>query len=130
MPTTDRPDLDDPRVLALAIARQQLAHEGVLAPTWDELTDEEQESSLPSARSYLWAAIRAGLFAETRAAAFREAADLIEETQHEADDLAAYDHGALTDTETAAHIAVRRRAKLLRAKADEIAPAAAEEPQA
>ncbi|MER5624284.1 hypothetical protein ABT061_24940 [Streptosporangium sp. NPDC002544] len=30
--------LDDPRVLALAKARQQLAHEGALCPTWEELT--------------------------------------------------------------------------------------------
>lgn len=53
--------LADPRVLALARARQQLAHEGMLLPTWGELTPAEQEQSLPSARSYLEAAVRAGL---------------------------------------------------------------------
>lgn len=57
----DRPDLDDPRVIALAKARQQISHEGVLNPTWDELTPDEQEGALPYARSYLYAAIRAGL---------------------------------------------------------------------
>lgn len=59
--TTDRPTLDDRRVLALAKARQQISHEGVLSPTWDELTAEEQEGALPDARNYLHAAIRAGL---------------------------------------------------------------------
>lgn len=53
--------LDDPRVLALAKARQQLAHDGALAPTWQELTDKEREGSLPHARNYLESAINAGL---------------------------------------------------------------------
>ncbi len=57
----DRPDLDDPRVRALAKARQQISHEGVHNPTWDELTPAEQEGALPDARNYLHAAIRAGL---------------------------------------------------------------------
>jgi len=55
--------LEDPRVIALARERQQLAHEGMLHPTWDELTDAERAGSLPDARSYLVAAIRAGLVA-------------------------------------------------------------------
>ncbi|WP_433258582.1 hypothetical protein ACQPYK_23990 [Streptosporangium sp. CA-135522] len=53
--------LGDPRVLALAKARQQLAQEGALCPTWDELTDKEREDSLPDARNYLESAINAGL---------------------------------------------------------------------
>ena len=57
----DRPSLDDPRVFALAKSRQQVAHEGVFLPTWDELTAEEQRQSLPDARSYLHAAMKAGL---------------------------------------------------------------------
>jgi hypothetical protein len=44
--------LGDPRVLALAKARQQLAHDGThYLPTWEELTDEEREgppSALPA----------------------------------------------------------------------------------
>lgn len=56
--------LGDPRVLALAAARQQLAHEGLmLRPTWSELTDAEREDSLPDARAYLEALARAGLLA-------------------------------------------------------------------
>ncbi|MFG2408784.1 hypothetical protein ACGFR8_31460 [Streptomyces brevispora] len=57
-------EMDDPRVLALARSRQQLSHEGVFNPTWDELTDEEREGALPEARNYLKAAIRAGLIPE------------------------------------------------------------------
>jgi hypothetical protein len=49
-----------------------------------------------------------------RAEVLREAADLIEAWQHDADDAAALDHGALTATETAAHIAVHRMARRLR----------------
>jgi hypothetical protein len=52
--------------------------------------------------------------ADHRAEVLREAADLIEAWQHDADDAAALDHGALTDTETAAHIAVHRMARRLR----------------
>lgn len=134
MTKTDIPALDDPRVLALAQARQQISHEGVLNPTWDELTPAEQEGALPYARSYLYAAIRAGLIvdgettwrhqehcnphitgtcaclpgdtaplAETRAAAYREAAQLIE-----AD-------GTCTTPAHTEHYAAR-----LRARADEI----------
>ncbi|MEE1812690.1 hypothetical protein [Streptomyces sp. BE133] len=54
-------EMHDPRVLALAKWRQQLSHEGVYNPTWEELTDQEREDSLPEARNYLKAAIRAGL---------------------------------------------------------------------
>jgi hypothetical protein len=53
--------LDDPRVLALAKARQQLAHDCTFLPTWEELTDEDREAGLPYARNYLEAAINAGL---------------------------------------------------------------------
>lgn len=52
--------LDDP--LALAKARQQLAHEGALCPIWEELTDKEREGSLPDARNYRESAINAGLY--------------------------------------------------------------------
>ncbi len=53
--------LDDPRVLALAKARQQFAHECTFLPTWEELTDREREGALPDARNYLESAINAGL---------------------------------------------------------------------
>ncbi|MEU4409176.1 hypothetical protein AB0F88_32095 [Streptosporangium sp. NPDC023963] len=53
--------LDDPRVLALAKARQQFAHDCAHLPTWEELTDQEREDSLPGARNYLESAINAGL---------------------------------------------------------------------
>lgn len=53
--------LDDPRVLALAKARQQMAHDSTYLPTWEELTDKEREGSLPDARNYLESAINAGL---------------------------------------------------------------------
>jgi hypothetical protein len=54
------------------------------------------------------------LYAAVRTEVLREAADIIEAAQNDADDAAAAHHGALTDTETAAHIAVRRATKLLR----------------
>ena len=53
--------LDDPRVLILAKARQQLAHDCTHLPTWEELTDEERAAGLPEARNYLESAINAGL---------------------------------------------------------------------
>lgn len=57
--------LDDSRVLALAKARQQLAHDGTgYVPTWEELTDAEREQSLAPARNYLESAINAGLVPE------------------------------------------------------------------
>jgi hypothetical protein len=62
--TTARPEVDDPRVLALAKARQQLAYENpfnAVCPPWDGLTEQEQRLSLLDARSYLHAALRAGL---------------------------------------------------------------------
>jgi hypothetical protein len=40
--------LDDPRILALAKARQQLACEGALCPTWEELTGKEREAACPT----------------------------------------------------------------------------------
>ncbi|MCW7941636.1 hypothetical protein AAW14_06210 [Streptomyces hygroscopicus] len=66
--TTDpqRPEVDDPRVLALAKARQQLAYENpfnAVCPPWEGLTEKEQHLSLLDARSYLHAAIKAGLAA-------------------------------------------------------------------
>ncbi|MFJ2004786.1 hypothetical protein [Streptomyces chartreusis] len=65
-PTADRPEVDDPRVLALAKARQQLAYENpfnAVCPPWDGLTEQEQRLSLLGARSYLHAALNAGLAA-------------------------------------------------------------------
>lgn len=56
-----RPELTDPRVVALAKARQQLSHEGMLNPTYDELPADEQEGCRWAALPYLEAAIRAGL---------------------------------------------------------------------
>jgi hypothetical protein len=53
--------LDDPRVLALARARQQFAHDCTHLPTWEELTDEDRAAGLPEARNYLESAINAGL---------------------------------------------------------------------
>ncbi|EFL19907.1 hypothetical protein [Streptomyces sp. C] len=53
--------LTDPRVLALARARQQLAHDAGHLPTWEELTDQERADALPDARNYLEAAINADL---------------------------------------------------------------------
>ncbi|MGW2511288.1 hypothetical protein ACWC0A_18015 [Streptomyces scopuliridis] len=58
--------LDDPRVTRLARERQQLAHEAMSHPTWDDLTDEERRDSLAPARSYLEAAERAGLLTDYR----------------------------------------------------------------
>lgn len=63
--TTDRPALDDPRVLALAKARQQISHEGMLNPTYGELPADEQEGCRWAALHYLNAAIRAGLIPPT-----------------------------------------------------------------
>lgn len=57
----DRPADDDPRIEALARARQQVAADGSFLPTWDELTEDERQGSLSSARNYLHAAIVAGL---------------------------------------------------------------------
>ena len=44
----------------LAEARQQIAHQGGSCPTWDELTDHEQEMGVLAARNYLRALTRAG----------------------------------------------------------------------
>lgn len=62
---TAQPEIgsDDPRVIALARARQYLAHRSLYHPTYDELTDQEQQDSCFAARSYLAAAIDAGLIA-------------------------------------------------------------------
>jgi len=72
-----RPEVEDPRVLALAQARQQLAHNntfGLPCPSWDGLTRQEQDLSLAEARNWLHAALDAGLVAD-RAMAWRELAD-------------------------------------------------------
>lgn len=64
--TTDRPEVDDPRVLALAKARQQMAYENpfnVVCPPWEGLSEQEQHLSLLDARNYLRAALKAGLVA-------------------------------------------------------------------
>jgi hypothetical protein len=69
--TTDpqRPEVDDPRVLALAKARQQMAHENPFnagfCPPWGGLSEQEQHLSLLDARNYLRAALKAGLFASS-----------------------------------------------------------------
>ena len=67
-----RPEVDDPRVLALATARQQLAHRNpfnAVCPPWDGLSEQEQHLSLLDARSYLHAAMNAGLVPDATAAA-------------------------------------------------------------
>lgn len=73
-----RPEIDDPRVLALAKARQQMAYENPFNagfnPPWDGLSEQEQRLSLLEARNWLSAAMNAGLVAD-RAAAWRELAD-------------------------------------------------------
>lgn len=73
-----RPEIDDPRVLALAKARQEMANENPFnagfCPPWDGLSEQEQRLSLLDARNYLRAALNAGLVAD-RAAAWRELAD-------------------------------------------------------
>lgn len=60
-PQTPGIPVDDPRVLALARARQLVAHRGLLHPVWEELTDKERELGLLDARNYLQAAVEAGL---------------------------------------------------------------------
>ena len=63
-PQTVRPEVDDPRVLALAKARQHIAHSSpfnFVCPPWDGLTSDEQQLSLLDARNYLHAALDAGL---------------------------------------------------------------------
>jgi hypothetical protein len=73
----DRPETDDPRVLALAKARQQIAYESPLnavCPPWDGLSEQEQKTSLLEARNWMYAAMLAGLVAD-RATAWRELAD-------------------------------------------------------
>ncbi|MEV8635712.1 hypothetical protein AB0395_29035 [Streptosporangium sp. NPDC051023] len=51
----------------LAAARQQLAHEEMLLPTWEELADEEREKAMVEAARYLRAGRRAGLYDVDRA---------------------------------------------------------------
>lgn len=66
----NRPEVDDPRVLVLAQARQQIAHNnafGLPCPAWDGLTRQEQDLSLAEARNWLHAALDAGLVASEQA---------------------------------------------------------------
>ncbi|MDX2794628.1 hypothetical protein [Streptomyces scabiei] len=68
MTAADRPEVDDPRVLALAKARQQMAHDNpfnVVCPPWEGLSEQEQRLSLLDARNYLRAALKAGLCASS-----------------------------------------------------------------
>lgn len=78
-PQTDRPEVDDPRVLALAKARQQRAHQNPFnagfCPPWDGLDAQEQRLSLLDARNYLRAAIDAGLVASVPSVPTTQAAD-------------------------------------------------------
>jgi len=74
----DRAEVDDPRVVALAKARQQIAYESpfnFVCPPWGGLSEQEQHLSLLDARSYLYAAIRAGLTATPASAGVAPAAD-------------------------------------------------------
>jgi hypothetical protein len=76
--TPDRPEVDDPRVLALAEARQQMAHDNpfnVVCPPWDGLSEQEQHLSLLDARNYLCAALKAGLVPTASSAVPAPAAD-------------------------------------------------------
>jgi hypothetical protein len=76
--TPDRPEADDPRVLALAKARQQMAHDNpfnVVCPPWDGLTEQEQHLSLLDARNYLRAALKAGLVPAAVSAGLAPATD-------------------------------------------------------
>jgi hypothetical protein len=52
------------RSLRLAEARQMVAHEGALLPTWTALNDYDRERSALEARNWLRAAVRAGLIEE------------------------------------------------------------------
>lgn len=90
----DRPEVDDPRVLALAKARQQMANESQFnagyCPPWDGLSEQEQRLSLLDARNNLRAALKAGLVPVSSAAVVQlpptnQAAEL---TAEEARDLA------------------------------------------
>jgi hypothetical protein len=53
------------RSILLARARQDLAHKGVLAPRWQELTEREREGAVLEARNWLRAAVLAGLIKES-----------------------------------------------------------------
>ena len=61
MEKSARLDLDDPRVVALAKARRQIAHERNGNATYGELTSREKEDVLWDALHFLNAAMRAGL---------------------------------------------------------------------
>ncbi|MFF5207514.1 hypothetical protein [Streptosporangium sp. NPDC000396] len=55
-------DVEREHAERLAVARQQLAHEGALHPAWEELTEEEREGATVEAVWYLRAGRRAGLY--------------------------------------------------------------------
>ncbi len=59
--------LEDPRVLALAKAHQEVIHESVwrrgTAPSWEGLTEAEKMAALIEARDWLRAAGRIGFLA-------------------------------------------------------------------
>lgn len=75
----------------LAAARQQLSHEGVHNPTWDELTPDEQAPGIITAAAYLrslgriapandrsWYAGELPTFEEIRAEAYGEIGDVLD----------------------------------------------------
>ncbi|MET9324433.1 hypothetical protein ABZX75_30380 [Streptomyces sp. NPDC003038] len=65
-------ELDDPRVLTLAKAHQQVVHESVWhigsAPSWEALNEAQKKAAVMEAREWLRAADRAGLLGPARAA--------------------------------------------------------------
>lgn len=61
--------------VALAAARQEIAHEGVLSPTWDELDETEQHGAVVDALHYLRAARRALVFPSVADAVLAAEAD-------------------------------------------------------
>lgn len=59
---TDRPEVDDPRILALAKARQQIGHKAYGSTAhWNSLTADEQQLFVDEAAAWLAAALDAGL---------------------------------------------------------------------
>ncbi|SEG95016.1 hypothetical protein SAMN04489712_1592 [Thermomonospora echinospora] len=103
----------DPRVLALARARQQLAHRGMLHPAWEELTEEERTMALPEARNWLEAAVAAGLApdlddADTAFVVAEALREFAHRQRGEADQVAA-DVAAGDDLAAGAEVEQRRR---------------------
>lgn len=108
-------DLNPSTLVLDAQAYRRLADD--IAATMDDPNrwDGDEPEDMILGRYVKWLAAER---AKVRAEVMAEAADLAEQWQNDADDKAAYHHGALTDTETAAHIAVRRIAKRLRETAE------------